>query len=228
MKKVLAFDVYGTLINTHGVVVMLDKWIGSQATAFSHTWRDKQLEYSFRRGLMQTYQGFSQCTADALQYSCQYYQIELSDTQQVQLLASYLTLPAFDDVKPALAQLKAMGVPMFAFSNGERAAVESLLTHAGLREYFSAIVSSEDVKSFKPDPAVYRHLLDVTAAHAHMSSQAGHQEVYLVSSNPFDVLGAMSSGLKAVWVKRTATAIFDPWGQTPTTTIETLTELTAL
>ena len=49
----LAFDVYGTLIDTNGVVDLLEKFIGDKAKAFSATWRDKQLEYSFRRGHMQ-------------------------------------------------------------------------------------------------------------------------------------------------------------------------------
>ena len=52
MATTLAFDVYGTLINTHGVLSLLDDMIGDNAQAFSNTWREKQLEYSFRRGLM--------------------------------------------------------------------------------------------------------------------------------------------------------------------------------
>ena len=65
MKITLAFDVYGTLLNTHGVVTALEKLIGIQAQTFSQTWRDKQLEYSFRRGLMQSYDVFPVCISDA-------------------------------------------------------------------------------------------------------------------------------------------------------------------
>ena len=49
----LAFDVYGTLIDTQGVTVILEQFLGDRAFEFSRTWREKQLEYSFRRGLMQ-------------------------------------------------------------------------------------------------------------------------------------------------------------------------------
>ena len=59
MATTLAFDVYGTLIDTQGVTKTLTKWIGDRAEMFSETWRNKQLEYSFRRGLMQSYQPFS-------------------------------------------------------------------------------------------------------------------------------------------------------------------------
>ena len=58
MSISIAFDVYGTLIDTNGVVALLDKMIGSNSRDFSQTWRDKQLEYSFRRGLMQDYKKF--------------------------------------------------------------------------------------------------------------------------------------------------------------------------
>ena len=34
----------------------------------------------------------------------------------------------------------------------------------------------------------------------------------MISSNPFDVIGARSAGLQAVWVRRTAEAIYDPCG----------------
>ena len=53
MAITLAFDVYGTLIDTHGVVSELNNLVQDKAEAFSHKWREKQLEYSFRRGLMQ-------------------------------------------------------------------------------------------------------------------------------------------------------------------------------
>jgi 2-haloacid dehalogenase len=70
MPTTIAFDVYGTLIDTHGLVTALEKIMGDQARAFSQTWREKQLEYSFRRGLMQKYSSFAVCTSNALDYAC--------------------------------------------------------------------------------------------------------------------------------------------------------------
>ncbi len=53
MSVTLAADVYGTLIDTQGVVSTLKEMVGSKAEKFSCTWREKQLEYSFRRELTQ-------------------------------------------------------------------------------------------------------------------------------------------------------------------------------
>ena len=58
-KITLAFDVYGTLIDTNVVVEKLTEYLGELAPSFANTWRDKQLEYSFRRGLMENYEHFT-------------------------------------------------------------------------------------------------------------------------------------------------------------------------
>ena len=217
-KKTLAFDVYGTLIDTNGVVEKLTEYVGELASSFANTWRDKQLEYSFRRGLMQNYEHFGVCTQQALDYCCLFYRIEMSQDKKNTLLAVYKTLPAFSDVVDALIQLKQSGHRLFAFSNGNETAVEGLLVAANIREYFDGVVSVDPLKTFKPDPAVYKHFLSET------NSQKN--EAWLISSNPFDVLGALSYGMQAAWVKRTDQALFDPWGLEPTVTIKSLSELT--
>ena len=213
-KTTLAFDVYGTLIDTNGVVEKLTEYLGDLAPSFANTWRDKQLEYSFRRGLMQDYEHFGVCTQQALDYCCLFYQIDMSQNKKDTLLAVYKTLPAFSDVVEALIQLKESGHRLYAFSNGNEAAVEGLLVAANIREYFLGVVSVDSIKTFKPNPAVYNHFLSET------NSQAN--EAWLISSNPFDVLGALSEGMRAAWVKRSDQAIFDPWGVEPTVTISSL------
>jgi 2-haloacid dehalogenase len=217
MTITLAFDVYGTLIDTHGVVVELEKHVGSQASTFSQTWRDKQLEYSFRRGLMRKYEKFSVCIKDAFEYTCSYYQVQLKPEDKDTILNAYKVLPAFEDVQEGLDTARNAGFQLFAFSNGSAEMVENLLTSAGLREYFLDVVSVDEVKSFKPDPVVYQHFLKRAGATA--------DDTWLVSSNPFDVIGAISSGLQAAWVKRASQAAFDPWGITPTITVTSLRDL---
>ncbi len=217
MALTLGFDVYGTLIDTHGVIVQLEAMIGDKATAFSNTWRDKQLEYTFRRGLMREYENFPVCTHDALNYTCSFYNVDLTQNQKQNLLEGYLTLPTFTDVEKGLSTLKVQGIRMFAFSNGVPNALENLLKNAGIRDYFLGVVSVDDVKSFKPDPDVYQHFLDSTNAIADQS--------WLVSNNGFDVIGAISAGMKAVWIQRSDKNIFDPWGIEPTITVTSLVDL---
>ena len=70
MKITLTFDVYGTLVDPSGMAKHLADDLGSEAASFADFWREKQLEYSFRRGLMQNYADFSICTSDALNFAC--------------------------------------------------------------------------------------------------------------------------------------------------------------
>ena len=214
MPTVLAFDVYGTLIDTHGVVVKLQEFIGDTAEEFSRVWREKQLEYSFRRGLMRTYENFGVCTSQALDYANDSLDAGLSEHQKAALLTEYRSLPAFNDVQESLMRLKADGHSLYAFSNGTADAIETLLLAAGIRDLFDGVVSVDDCQTFKPNPDVYEHLLNTTATSA--------RETWLISSNPFDVIGAISSGLRGVWVRRFAESTFDPWGIEPTITISSL------
>lgn len=218
MKKVLAFDVYGTLIDTHGVIEELKDRIGDQALVFSQRWRDRQLEYAFRRGLMGAYADFAQCTREALEYVDRALGTNLSDTDKERLMAVYARLPAFADAADALARMSDnRQVRCIAFSNGSRQAVSRLLEQAKILQHFEDIVSVEEVRRFKPDPAVYAHLRARVEATA--------DDTWLVSSNPFDVIGAKHAGLHAAWVRRSAEAPFDPWGGEPDLTVGDLDEL---
>ncbi len=217
MAITLAFDVYGTLIDTHGVVAKLEEIVGDRAMDFSTAWRDKQLEYSFRRGLMQNYETFAICTRDALDYTCSRLAVEMTPGQRQSLLDVYRELPAFDDVDDALGDLAARDCRLYAFSNGSADAVETLLSAAGIRDRFLGVVSCDDVRSFKPNPAVYAHFL--------RQAGAAGGESWLISGNPFDVIGAISAGMRAAWVRRSAESVFDPWGIEPTATVTSLREL---
>ena len=220
MRDTLAFDVYGTLIDTNGVIITLQNMVGDQAAVFSRIWRDKQLEYSFRRGLMRQYRDFAVCTREALDYTCSLMQLDLSAADRQMLINAYRVLPVYGDVPDALEGLSKGDHRLVAFSNGKADAVRSLLEHAGILSWFDDIVSVDEVQSFKPDPAVYRHLLQRCGSEP--------RQTWLVSSNPFDILGASSVGLRTAWLQRSPSVVFDPWeASPPDTTISLLTGLDA-
>ncbi len=213
----LAFDVYGTLIDTAGVTGALEKWVGADATEFSNQWRLKQLEYTFRYGLMEQYRDFRVCTRQALNHCCALLHADLTPEAREELMAHYLKLPVFDDVIAGLDLLAQAGVPMYAFSNGTPADLEQLLAHAGIRAYFDGVVSVHEVATFKPSPRVYRHFLNRAGVRA--------EDAWLVSSNGFEVCGARATGMEAVWLRRNPAVVFDPWEFTPTVEAATFTEM---
>ncbi|WP_375192616.1 haloacid dehalogenase type II [Marinobacter sp.] len=212
----LAFDVYGTLVDPMGMSRLLAQDAGDRAEAVAALWREKQLEFSFRKGLMKVYEDFGACTRQALRYAMASHKLALSDDRENALMAAYLSLPAFDDALPALKSLKG-NYPLFAFSNGSYPALEKVLGHNQLLEQFDGLVSVDDIKSFKPDPAVYTH--------ARRATGAWDKPLCLVSSNAWDVIGARAAGLLAVWVKRDPDKVFEDWGIQPSAVINSLSEL---
>lgn len=217
MTTTLAFDVYGTLIDPFDISTQLKAYVGGKAPQFAQVWRDKQIEYLFRRGLMREYRDFSTCTRQALQFTDERLLTNLKAKAKDALMAKYRLLPAYPAVPKALQQLKDRNCRMYAFSNGQPDDLEHLLVHAGLMTHLDGIVSVHDVQSFKPDPAVYRHFLD--------STKAAAGDTWLVSGNPFDIIGAHASRWQTAWVKRDPTAVFDPWDVEPTVTVAELSEL---
>jgi len=214
---VLAFDVYGTLIDPFHMEEHLRAAFGEKAKEASELWRSKQIEYSFRRALMKKYRDFDVCTAQALRLVSAQLGVSLSDEAQEKLMSKYLQLPAYPDVPGALDELGAQGFTLAAFSNGTPNAVRGLLDHAGVLPRFSKIVSVDAIRSFKPDPAVYEHLVT--------ELRVGKEKVRLVSSNPFDVIGAKACGLRAAWVRRDPKRVFDPWEFEPDFVVHSLAEL---
>jgi 2-haloacid dehalogenase len=214
---VLAFDVYGTLIDPFHMEEHLRPAFGEKAKEASELWRSKQIEYSFRRGLMKKYAPFDVCTAQALRFVSAQLGISISDEAHAQLMAKYLELPAYPDVTSALDELAAQGFQIAACSNGTESAVRRLLDHAGILSRFIKIVSVDPIRTFKPDPAVYECL--VAELHARRDF------VWLISSNPFDVIGARACGVRTVWVQRDPKRVFDPWEFEPDLIVHGLGEL---
>jgi 2-haloacid dehalogenase len=202
-NPVLAFDVYGTLIDPFRMEEHLQAAFGVKAREASELWRGKQIEYSFRRALMKKYRNFDACTAQALRFVSAQLGISISEEAQEKLLSKYQRLPAYPDVTPALDELAAQGFEIVACSNGTESAVRGLLDHAGVLPRFSKIVSVDPIGTFKPDPAVYEYLV--------AELRGKKERIWLISSNPFDVIGATACGLRAAWVQRDPKRVFDPW-----------------
>ncbi len=207
MPDGIGFDIYGTLVDPLEMNEHLRPIVGEKADRFSKLWREKQIEYTFRRGLMRNYENFGVCTRQALVFAAHALGVDLSEEVQEKLLEEYQNLRPFPDVIPGISSLKKEGRVLVAFSNGVEATARTLLERAGILAHLDGVVSVDDLKTFKPDPEVYRYMA--------RRLQRMPYETWLVSSNPFDVIGAKNAGLRTIWLKRKPDAQFDPWGIEP-------------
>ncbi len=217
MPESLGFDIYGTLVDPLEMNEHLRSLVGERADSFSRLWRAKQIEYTWRRGLMREYADFGVCTRQALSFAALSLDVELSAEDGERLVDEYQNLRPFPDVAAGLGRLRSEGHSLVAFSNGVERTARTLLGRAGVLESFEAVVSVDDLGTFKPDPEVYRYLA--------RRLDRPPEETWLVSSNAWDVIGAKSAGLRAAWVRRSPDAVYDPWGIEPDLVVEDLEQL---
>jgi 2-haloacid dehalogenase len=215
-REALAFDMYGTLVDPIRIWKQLGQYIPEEAQRVAEIWRQKQLEFTFRLTAMERYEDFEQVTRKALDYALAAVGRDLDAQQKGALMAQYNHLERFPDVEPGLQRLKEMGHTMLVFSNGSPSMLAAIMNSSGLHPYFSGFVSVDEVKVFKPSPKVYRH------AAIHLGRPIG--EVRLISSNPFDVIGAEAAGMQAAWINRSR-GLFDTLGTPPEMVVGTLVEL---
>ncbi|GGE45241.1 haloacid dehalogenase [Primorskyibacter flagellatus] len=214
----LAFDVYGTLVDPHGLVGHLGSLGSTDGAGVSALWRQLQLDFSFRRALMRDWVPFAEITRQALRTAWAYTEpAPLPRGAEDAILTAYLSLPAFDDAVDALRALRSAGLSCHAFSNGDPDDLDVLLRASGLGNLLNTVVSAAPVRSFKPDPQVYAHCL------ARIGSPP--DRTWLVSGNPFDILGAARAGWNTLWVQRDPARPFDAWGISPTLTVASLADI---
>ncbi len=164
------------------------------------------------------YEPFSSITRNSLHHALAESGLFLDDDSIASLMKAYDSLSTFPDVTPALQALaKESGITAVVFSNGTQTMVTNsvksspdLGPHASV---FKDIVTVQDVKRFKPDPAVYYYLAEKMGK---SKTKEAMGEMWLVSGNPFDVVGARSVGMQAAWVDRAGNGWVDQLIQEPT------------
>jgi 2-haloacid dehalogenase len=216
-REVLAFDLYGTLVDPIAISGELSRVLGeSEGREAAVLWRLKQLEYSFRLTAMGRYEDFAWVTSRALDFALASIGARVPDGEAQRLVGLYDHLQPFPDAVPALRALAGLGYELAVLSNGTPAMIANCLDNSGLAGFFGQRISVDEVRVFKPSPAVYRH------AAVRLSRPVG--QVRLVTSNAFDSVGASAAGLRTAWVNRSA-APFDTIGVQPDLTVPALDRL---
>lgn len=123
-------------------------------------------------------------------------------------MKAYNTLSIFPDVEPLFTHLEnASHIHSVIFSNGTAAMINASLAESPdlspHKHLFERVVVVEEVQKFKPHPLVYAHLCK------EVGKEGREGEVWLVSGNPFDVVGANACGMKTCWVDRSGAGWVD-------------------
>jgi 2-haloacid dehalogenase len=132
------------------------------------------------------------------------------------VLAGFGELPVHPDVPDGIRALSAAGHRLVTLSNGAASVADGLLSRAGIRDRFEALLSVEDAGVWKP----------ARAAYLHAAGRVGvpPAEATLVAVHPWDIDGAARAGLRTAWVNRTG-AGYPTHLSPPQRTVTTVAEL---
>jgi len=187
------FDAYGTLFDVNAAAAHCADELGDKWQPLAEVWRNKQLQYTWLRSLMQRHVDFWQLTTDALDYALDAHSVSDEALRQ-RLLDLYMSLDAYAEVKEVLTSLKDAGLKTAILSNGSPKMLNSAVENAGIAGVLDRVLSVEDVRIYKPHPSVYQMACD--------EFEIMPGEIAFQSSNAWDAAGAATFGFKVVWVNR--------------------------
>jgi 2-haloacid dehalogenase len=217
--RVLAFDVFGTVVDWRGGVAAemaataRERQLTVDAPAFADAWRSKYLPYldRVRRGEMpwQVLDGLHRASLRELvsELSLQ----SLTEPDLDRLVFAWHHLPPWPDSVVGMSRLRSRYV-LTTLSNGGMAHLVELNRAAQLP--FDCVLSVELVRTYKPDPRVYRLVPDLLAVRP--------EESMMVASHPYDLAAAAGQGMRTAFVRRP-----QEWGTGKTETPDFRVDITA-
>jgi putative hydrolase of the HAD superfamily len=103
--------------------------------------------------------------------------------------ALYASLQLIEDTPPLMERLKAAGYRLFALTDNVREIVAHLSDRHEWWALFEGVSNSAEIGCLKPDPRIYRHLLDTNGLVA--------EETVFLDDMPGNVEGARAIGMHA-------------------------------
>ncbi|PWW28385.1 2-haloacid dehalogenase [Cytobacillus oceanisediminis] len=212
--KAIFFDAYGTLFDVHSVSEKCEQFFPEKGMQISEVWRQKQLEYTWLRSLMDRYEDFWKVTGDSLIFALKALDLQASQEIRSALLNEYLRLKAYPEVREALELLSNRKLAIL--SNGTLQMLNPLVRNANLTEAFNDVISVDELKIYKPYMGVY----ELGTAKLSIDKT----EALFVTSNPWDASGAKTFGFQVCWINRNNKP-FDELGVKPDLIVRDLEEL---
>jgi 2-haloacid dehalogenase len=193
--KVLAFDVFGTVVDWHSSIAREVLAIKSDvdADAFALAWRAGYVP-AMRRVMSG---GLGWTLIDDLHriilddILLTFGMTDLSESQRQQLNLAWHRLDAWPDVVAGLTRLKSK-FTICTLSNGNIGLLTNMAKRAALP--WDCILSAEVFKAYKPDPATYLGVAKVF--------NVAPQEVMLVAAHQDDLAAARACGLQTAYIER--------------------------
>jgi 2-haloacid dehalogenase len=215
--RAIAFDAF-PIFDPRPVFALVENMYPEKGAELANVWRTKQFEYCWLRTAAGQYKNFWEVTEDALVYAVKKTGVTLTADNKKQLMEQYLTLNVWPDVIPALQTLKESGIKLSFLSNMTNEMLGSCIKHNKLEAYFSNVISTDNAKTYKPDPIAYQLGLDTL--------ELKKEEILFVAFAGWDASGSKWFGYPTFWVNRLGTPI-EELNATPDSIGKSMTDLVA-
>jgi len=193
--RVLAFDIFGTVVDWHGSIVreMQALYPSVDANAFALAWRS-----GYQPAMARVRSGELAWTRiDDLHRLIlnnllpQFGLSHLSESERVDLNRVWHRLDAWPDSVAGLLRLKSKFI-ICTLSNGNLSLLTHMAKRAGLP--WDCVLSAEVFRAYKPDPAAYLGVAQVFDLQPH--------QVMLCAAHQDDLAGARACGLRTAYIER--------------------------
>ena len=193
--KILAFDVFGTVVDWHGSIAAEVKRLGLQVDGneFATAWRDgyKPAMAKVRSGSL-PWTKIDDLHRMILDEILRDFNItSLSESQAHELNLVWHRLNPWPDTLEGLARLKSK-FTIVTLSNGNLGLLADMAKNAGLP--WDLILSAEVFRHYKPDPETYLGVAE--------TFDVRPEQVMLVAAHKDDLLAAKACGLQTAFIER--------------------------
>jgi 2-haloacid dehalogenase len=191
--KAIAFDAF-PIFDPRPIAALAESLFPGKGTILAEAWRVRQFDYQWLRALSGRYADFLQATDASLSFSAKQLRLDMSQAQRQQLLSLWSNLRVWPDVPDAISELRRAGLRLAMLSNMTAPMLDDGLRRAGLEPEFDAILSTDRIRSYKPDPRTYQMAID--------KLQLRREEILFVPFAGWDVAGAKWFGYTTFWLNR--------------------------
>lgn len=191
--KAIAFDAF-PIFDPRAIAKASEEAFPGQGEKLMAIWRTKMFEYQWLRALGDQYEDFMVTTEAGLIFATQQLNLELTEDKKKRLLSEFMHLNMWPDAPYSIRELNQMGIKLVFLSNMTEAMLRNGLQQAGLEKEFQAILSTDLVRSYKPDPKAYALAVDKLGI--------PKAEILFVAFAGWDVAGAKWYGYPTFWVNR--------------------------
>jgi 2-haloacid dehalogenase len=217
--KAIVFDAYGTLFDVQGSMKQrFNEVLPGIGEQIREIWRRKYHEYNLFRSVTNQYKDFWGVTNDALAFALKQYNVEVTEALKNQMLEQYYHVKPFDGVSDGLKSLRTYD--KMILSNGTFDMLNKMVINSGLKDHFIYIISSDEVRNYKPSMNVY----ELAERKLEVNSK---NSILFISSNAWDVAAAKIYGFKVCWLNRSK-GIFEELDCKPDHEISELMEITKI